>query len=429
MNRTFSVVIMVASVVLTFQSSFAAELEPRKADTLWTRTTQQIPHVWQFVACAMGGDPRVIIAATWSGDLIAFDAMTGDTLQRVKSQLGSVYNISFARNANVFSTSSPFMVKIWRWPEMDIIREFPIHRDNGDYNDHVNAILTSDGKKVLIGGNNRDVKFTGLHDVETGELLHQFSILPTLEPKISADDRIALVYTDNPQAYDLTTGKWLATLPSGGNGATSMDISEDGRYVAVSCVADWEEDGAVTFYDMVEQRQIYRRWLDWRDGRAGDKVAFSEDAKGYLIVREISGEPFIDFHATLTGPASVRFEYENISCRFSPDWKYVYDCGSLEVYVSRLNVTTHNTPIETMPNSYLVSPNPSTGALTVSGLDVTDGPATWTITDVTGTQIRDGVTTVTSGSCHLDPGSLPQGSYFLSLRRDDRLLLSHQIQR
>ncbi|HRK05834.1 MAG TPA: hypothetical protein PLW14_12140, partial [Chlorobiota bacterium] len=186
---------------------------------------------------------------------------------------------------------------------------------------------------------------------------------------------------------------------------------------------------AVTFYDMVEQRQIYRRWLDWRGGRAGDKVAFSEDAKGYMIVREISGEPFIDFHATLTGPASVRFEYENISCRFSPDWKYVYDCGSLEVYVSRLNVTTHNTPIETIPNSYLVSPNPSTGALTVSGLDVTDGPATWTIADITGAQIRDGAVMITGGRCHLDPGALPQGSYFLSLRREDRLLLTHQIQR
>jgi len=377
----------------------------------------------------MGGDPRVIIAATSSGDLIAFDAMTGDTLRRVKSQLGSVYNISFARNANVFSTSSPFMIKIWRWPEMDVIREFSIYKDQGEYNRHVNATLTSDGKKVLIGGYNTKVSFTGLYDIETGEIIHDIPASSILESKITSDNRFALILAEYPEVYDLTAGIRLAILPSGGRMTSSMDISDDGRFVAVSCVAEWEEDGAVTFYDMVEQRQIYRRWLDWRGGRAGDKVAFSEDAKGYMIVREISGEPFIDFHATLTGPASVRFEYENISCRFSPDWKYVYDCGSLEVYVSRLNVTTHNTPIETIPNSYLVSPNPSTGALTVSGLDVTDGPATWTIADITGAQIRDGAVMITGGRCHLDPGALPQGSYFLSLRREDRLLLTHQIQR
>lgn len=429
MNRTFSVVIMVASVVLTFQSSFAAELEPRKADTLWTRTTQQIPHVWQFVACAMGGDPRVIVAATSSGDLIAFDSMTGDTLRRVKSQLGSVYNISFARNANVFSTSSPFMVKIWRWPEMDIIREFPIHKDNGDYNYHVNAILTSDGKKVLIGGNNRDVKFTGLHDVETGELLHQFSILPTLEPKISADDRIALVYTDNPQAHDLTTGKWLATLPSGGNGATSMDISEDGRYVAVSSEAEWEVDGSVVIYDLEQKRELGRRYFDWRESRVGNLVELVPGTSSFIIFRVNGNDGFFDYYSNIEGEPTLTYSMKHFGAKRAPQNDVRYSAGGDIAYVSRVNLTTSSEHDNERSVAPLVSPNPSTGALTVSGLDVTDGPATWTIADITGTQIRDGAAMITGGSCQLDPGALPQRSYFLSLRRDDRLLLTHQIQR
>ncbi|HRK06120.1 MAG TPA: hypothetical protein PLW14_13610, partial [Chlorobiota bacterium] len=388
-----------ASVVLTFQSSFAAELEPRTPDTLWTRSTDQIPGVFEFKGCAMGGNPRVLMTGTFGGDLIAFDAMTGDTLRHVKSQLGSIFNISFARNANLFSTSSPLKVMIWKWPEMEVIREFTLEKDAVGAGTHVQATLTSDGKRILLAAYDHKGTRAGLYDVETGDHIFKFPASPTMEPKISADDRIALVYTNNPQAYDLTTGKWLATLPSGGNGATSMDISEDGRYVAVSCAADWEEDGAVTFYDMVERREIYRRWLDWRKGQAGYHVAFSEGAKGYFMSRVIDNQAYIDYHPTLNGPATIRYEYPYYSCRFSSDWKYTFNGGGGYAFVSRLNVSTHSTTIDTAPVSFIISPNPSTGALTVSGLDVTDGPVTWTIADITGTQICDGITTISSGSC------------------------------
>ncbi|HRK06121.1 MAG TPA: hypothetical protein PLW14_13615, partial [Chlorobiota bacterium] len=381
-------------------SSFAAELEPRKADTLWTRHKDQIPGVGLYKGSAMGGNPMVLIAGTFGGDLIAFDAMTGDTLRRVKSQLGSIFNISFARNANVFSTSSPLKVMIWKWPEMEVIREFTLEKDAVGEGTHVQATLTSDGKRILLAAYDHKGTRAGLYDVETGDHIFKFPASPTMEPKISADDRIALVYTNNPQAYDLTTGKWLATLPSGGNGEVSMDVSEDGRYVAISCVADWEEDGAVTFYDLIEKREVFRRWLDWRDGRAGDKVALAENANGYFLVKAINGKAFVDFHPTITSSATIRFDIKYFSFQFSSDWKYSYGAGGYEAWVSRLNLSTLSSHDErnVLPN-VLVSPNPSTGALTVSGLDVTDGPTTWTIADITGTQICDGITTISSGSC------------------------------
>ncbi|HRK05369.1 MAG TPA: hypothetical protein PLW14_09760 [Chlorobiota bacterium] len=430
MNRTFSVAIMVASVVLTFTSTIAAELEPLQPDTLWTRTTAQIPRVSEFVGNAMGGNPRVLIAGTLSGDLMAFDAMTGDTLRRVKSQLGSIYNISFARSANVFSTTSPYRVKIWRWPEMDVIREIRLPGKLEDPNSyrHVQATLTSDGKRIVVACYNRsnDTLHSGLYDVETGDQIYPISAAPHTVPQITADDRFVLTISNEPEVRDLTSGQLIATFPDG-----FADISEDGRYVCIRNRPGWERDGSLDFYDMVERRRVAYRVLPWKEFDGASQFSFDRSGHGFFLSRMAPGKiPCIEYYSTFLGLPVARIVLTYFTCRFSSDWLYSYGAGGTTAFVSRVNfdLLLVATETNTQPD-IIVVPNPSGGDVDVRGLRYADGPLYWTISDLRGSVVITGHTELLAGTCRISLPALPSSTYMLGLERDGTILTNVQIQR
>ena len=128
---SFCITLLLAAIAACGQEPPAGvtDLTPR-VDTLWTRTLPDLGMV-DFQGCALGGTPQVFLVAAQKKEgipgfrkvFIVMDPITGDTLRTVlNGHYGGVQDMSFARDANVFASCEGTVIKVWRWPEMELIR-------------------------------------------------------------------------------------------------------------------------------------------------------------------------------------------------------------------------------------------------------------------------------------------------------------------
>jgi hypothetical protein len=414
----------------------AQDLTPR-VDTLWTKLTTQTPWV-DFTACAMGGNPRGFIVATVRREepqdkyLVEYDVETGAELRNVRSgHYGDAQYMTFARNANVFATAEAGLIKVWRWPELEVIREF-----TGDSRYRPAVLLTSDGKRLFYAQEGV------MYDVATGDTVWSWKsnrVFPM--PKITPDDRFLLVYNcdklDPPwgtclsraSLLDAATGTELASF-SGGSGEeviAAMAISDDGRYVAVSRLVDSspQTDGSLVVYDRETRTEVLYRTLGVLEG--GAELVFTPGNTGILVARSILSEYWgWQYYPAWRSEPVHEFAWTGHS--FSNDWTLNYGCKSSMVGVSRFNLTTVSVQSSTPDVPPTLYPNPTDGTITVRLPGVADGPLRYELVQTTGQMVSSGFTTLVTGVCIITPTpALAQGSYALRLLRGTGMVFSSPL--
>ena len=418
----------------------AQDLTPR-VDTLWVlRGTNE---TWvDFQSCAVGGDPRVMIVNAVRGPhpqinfLVEYDLLTGEELRRVPSgHSGPVQHMTFARNANIFATAEIGQIKIWRWPELELIRTIETPK-NISTNTMSTALLTSDGRQVF------DARSGVMYDVATGDTVWTWKRARTfVVPRMTPDDRFLLVYScgdnfdpcpDVATLLDATTGTPLISFGGGsGSRIEAMAISDDGRYVAVTRLMaslSPEDIGSLVVYDRNLEQVVLRRTLGVDEG--GQDVTLLPNGAGILLgKRTLSGITWnTEYHPAWQAEPVSRFAW--MGQHFTPDWTICYGSNSGSIGVSRFDLAAVSVANEgnSGGEAGLLYPNPSDGSFTLSGISGSDGPVEYTLASSAGELVASGTTHLQGGQCHIVPQPpLAGGSYRLQLRQSAAVVFSSTV--
>ncbi|MBI2793643.1 MAG: hypothetical protein HYX66_03205 [Ignavibacteria bacterium] len=409
----------------------AQDLTPR-VDTLWTKLTTQTPWV-DFTASAMGGNPRGFIVATVRREepqdkyLVEYDVETGVEIRNVRSgHYGDAQYMTFARNANVFATAEAGLIKVWRWPELEVIREF-----TGNSEPWPAVLLTSDGKRLF------DAHEGVMYDVATGDTLWRTDMSWNFAyPKMTPDDRLILVHrlvpspsNDYGLLLDAETGEPLDKF-YGGSGEefiAAMAISDDGRYVAVSRLVDDTPvtNGSVYVYDRQLQQIVLRKQYSGSQN-GGYAVTFTPNATGLLVMRSgMSDACDIEWLPSWQREPQMCFAW--MGANFSSDFRYNFNGIGGRIAVSRFNLETVSVEESEPESSSTIFPNPTDGTVTIHTV-APDGPVRFEITLTTGQVMSTGSTSIINNTCSVNPTpKLAVGSYFLRLTRSQQLLFSSPL--
>ncbi len=443
---TLIAAMFLAGVTPVISQQSPSDLVPR-VDTLWTRLTIK-DDIMSYEACDVGGSPKVMLTiGRWYAvrDLIkilAIDPNSGDTIQSFESghrydryyQGENITGLRFASRANVFITSEYGLIKVWRWPEMTVVREFTIPKGQP-----TGGVLTSDGLRLFT-------MHGYMFDVETGDTLwhvHGGELEPqstNVNVSISADDRFVLTVrsswrTNIDMAYvlDASTGTILGSYGnySGGRKITSADLSDDGRYVAVSIPPTDQNypaksSGVCVVYDRSVDK-VKRAWYLNGDRNDGSVVNFGPNASGIILHRVADSIPGGYYFYNLNSDSpSVRWAWGFFSGRTSPDYEYQFDCekGSA-IWLGRVDWTT----VSAVDNQHLdnhpkLQPHPVDDVLRLSDLDHEDGLLNAEISNAGSELIIRTSVAIAQGSCTLHVTSLPPGTYSLRLTNDQRVIAS-----
>ena len=437
---SFCITLLFAAIAACGQEPPAGvtDLTPR-VDTLWTRTLPDLGMV-DFQGCALGGTPQVFLVAAqkekgipgYRKVFIVMDPITGDTLRTVPNgHYGGVQDMSFARDANVFASCEGTVIKVWRWPEMELIRT--IYCD-GEALGASSALLTNDGTRVF------DAASGVMFDVASGDTVWFVGrrLCNVAKPKLSTDGHFLLVHDcgvnamfhDRGILFDAETGQELGSF-GGGSGddyIAAMAVSAEGRYVAIT--REYGDsppaNGSLIVYDRDTKTVLMNRSLPAADG--GARVDFTPGATGVLLGGGLFGNSQQywdwDYYPAWSSTALYRFCW--MGQYFSKDWTLNYGFRHSMIGISRFNLETVGVQEELPPSSALY-PNPGDGTITAV-VAASDGPVVFTISDVSGREASTGTAAVTNGRCHLHATPpLPAGTYVLRLSRAGQLLFSSPL--
>jgi hypothetical protein len=422
----------------------AAQLTPR-VDTLWTLPAVRLNYMAGFYACALGGNPQALIVAgpkltstlPINHVLLVIDPMTGDTIRSVLSgHTSDETDMHFAARANIFGTADYGTIKLWRWPELELLREF---RTPSDYQNRF--LITADGRRLF---SNIDGV---MYDTQTGDTLwriqlSEWSVGSDVRPAMTADDSLLVTVRtvkDRGQlalVVRVATGEIIDQLP-GGDGASwiaAVDISEDGRYVAVARTATRETGqsmpGSCVVYDrLMSSLIVHSLRLDGEDMEESGIIRFSPGGTGIHIQRLSNSVPQgTYFYPLRSSEPTVRWGYY-FSGRTNTDGTIHYDCRSGVMWLGPMNWSTvsvsstnDNDDLDVVPY-----PNPVDGTLTLTGLACSDGTAHAEVIDMTGRRLLVTSADVSVGTCRLDVSSVPAGTHLLRLQRNDNTLFVSTI--
>lgn len=430
---------VICGQVPSFARTEAAQLTPR-VDTLWTRNVANMEYTG-FTACALGGTPQVLLVCSkkfvtsppqlpW---LAVFDPLTGDTIRSVLSgHTSDVTDMHFAARANIFGTADYGTIKLWRWPQLEVVREFRTPSD------HQNRfLLTADGRRLY---SNIDGV---MYDTETGDTLWQVeraqveSFGTDVRPAMTADDSLLVtVRTVKGRGQlalvvNVRTGEVLDQLP-GGDGASwiaAVDISEDGRYVAVSRTPTNEQGflqpGNCVIYDRIGKQitRIYKLIGSFSDGK---ELGFAKGSPGFALFRSgpdlNSGYYYFRIGDSL--PSAWWAGY--FSPRFSFDGQFHYgrSGGGGTIWLGQFDLNVASVANTDDDRDVVPYPNPVDGTLTLTGLAYSDGAARAEVIDVTGRRLLVTSVDVSVGTCRLDVSSVPAGTHQLRLQRASTVVYS-----
>lgn len=430
---------VICGQVPSFARTEAAQLTPR-VDTLWTKTLAGLNYMAGFYACALGGNPQTLIVAgpkltsTLPIDhvLLVIDPMSGDTIRSVLSgHTSDETDMHFAARANIFGTADYGTIKLWRWPELELLREFRTPSD------HQNRFLiTADGRRLF---SNIDGV---MYDTQTGDTLwriqlSEWSVGSDVRPAMTADDSLLVTVRtvkDRGQlamVVNVRTGEVIDQLP-GGDGASwiaAADISDDGRYVAVSRTpytigGGIDFTGSCVVYDLVLRAYKYLT-LNGAVESDGLALGFVPRTSGLMLFRANSeyNPGFYYVHVVDGAPSAWWAGY--FSPRFSDDGQFHYgrSGGGGTIWLGRfdLGVASVNGAEDAPVNMH---PNPVDGTLTLTGLACSDGAAHAEVIDISGRRLLVTSADVSVGTCRLDVSSVPAGTHLLRLQRDGSVLFA-----
>ena len=411
------------------------DLTPR-VDTLWTLTLLQTRWV-DFQGCAMGGTPPGFIVATQRAEepqhkfLVEYDIATGKELRSIRSgHYGGVQDMSFARDANVFASCEGTVIKVWRWPEMELIRTIYCSPGQGAGSPS-SALLTNDGRRVF------DAASGVMFDVASGDTVWFVGrpLCDRAKPKLSTDGHFLLVHDcgvnamfhDRGILFDAETGRELGSF-GGGSGddyIAAMAVSAEGRYVAITRMYGHTPpaNGSILVYDRDTKTIVMSKALGMSEG--GRDVTFTPGNTGIIHgLAQFSLYKSIDYYPAWATEPTVRYIWTGF--KFSKDWTLNYDTDGYFIGISRFNLETVGVQ-EELPPSPVLYPNPGDGTITAV-VAAPDGPVVFTISDVSGREASAGSAVVNGGRCHLHATPpLPSGTYMLRLSRAGKLLFSSPL--
>lgn len=249
------------------------------------------------------------------GEIILWDLLTGQVLQRFSEQSGIIRSVAFGADDTTFLTGSDD-IKIWITETGDLLHHF------GGHNDIVRSVaITSDGATLLSGADDNTVL---IWDVESNLVTHRLEGHSDQVTSVafSPDDSYALsgALDNKVLLWDVETGELLKTFDGHDGFVLSVAFSPDGsHFLSGGCIALGNfgcDNGGMSLWD-VETGELLKVFEGHDDTVLS--VAFSPD--GATILSSASDSTIILWDV-VTG--SILNNYDNSgsdaqSVAFSPD--------------------------------------------------------------------------------------------------------------
>ncbi len=190
----------------------------------------------------------------------------------------------------------------------------------------INSISISEDKKYLLISENNEIK---MYDIFNQNLISSYQIIPTVTNIVfTKNERYMIISTNTGyiHVWDIKINKLISIIKAHNKKITSMDINEDGKYLATG-----SEDDFIKIWNIenIENIQKYKKYDNERD------IIWLYFDKSGITYKDIKKEKNFYNFKLKENNEKYKGEIQNHSIDESKDNKYIF-------YIKRKKIKLHD---------------------------------------------------------------------------------------